>query len=153
MKTKTFENALRFLASQQLLHHDNKKDSLTLSYFVDLRRILNRLSHSTHRAQWPLEFDCEIETRYTKISVTYGCLLNSDRYSFSSFCHTCYIAIYDRAWDHQLELMLDPLSRVPPQQSLENHCSPSKESSCKNLRIPNCSRSHPHAIYMKRFQL
>ena len=33
----------RFLASQKLLHHDNKKDSLSLSYFVDLRRILNRL--------------------------------------------------------------------------------------------------------------
>ena len=56
MKTKTFENALRFLASQQLLHHDNKKDSLTLSYFVDLRRILNRLSHSTHACsdRWSL---------------------------------------------------------------------------------------------------
>ena len=45
-----------------------KKDSLTLSYFVDLRRILNRVSHSAQRAQWPLEFDCEIETRYTNIS-------------------------------------------------------------------------------------
>ena len=45
-----------------------KKDSQTLSYFVDLRRILNRVSHSAQRAQWPLEFDCEIETRYTNIS-------------------------------------------------------------------------------------
>ena len=33
----------RFLALQKILHHDNKKDSLTLSYLVDLRRILNRL--------------------------------------------------------------------------------------------------------------
>ena len=31
----------RLLASQKLLHQDNKKDSLSLSYFVDLRRILN----------------------------------------------------------------------------------------------------------------
>ena len=33
----------RVLALQKLLHHDNKKDSLTLSSFVDLRRMLNRL--------------------------------------------------------------------------------------------------------------
>ena len=40
-----------------------------MSYFVDLHPILSRLSHSAQRTQWPLEFDWEIETRYTKISV------------------------------------------------------------------------------------
>ena len=48
-----------FLSSKEKYH--------ILSYFVHLRRILNRLSHSTQCAQWPLEFDCKIETRYMNI--------------------------------------------------------------------------------------
>ena len=53
-------------AQGSLIFHHDKKDSLTFCWFASN---IEPTRHSTQRSQWPLESDCDIETRYTNISV------------------------------------------------------------------------------------